>query len=223
MPNQKPFHQLSRSQIWRMLNKKSFKVKSPVFRPSKLIFQKASKNMLVPANNECEPSDDDDCNMLDSAEETLKVDDPQEKYIQRDFAKILNKIPLSDNSDSDEFDIGESSSEVEEKLKLDLINWSSQFLITNIAISALLCILKSHRCFSSLPVDARTLLNTPRPVETDEVTPGRYHHIGIMSNIKLPLTSVHSYVTSIYLISVLMVFPCLKVMQESFGLYWVQS
>lgn len=45
-------------------------------------------------------------------------------------------------------------------LKL-IANWITEHNITLSALSALLKLLKNHKCFSYFPVDARTVLKTP--------------------------------------------------------------
>lgn len=44
--------------------------------------------------------------------------------------------------------------------------------------------LKKHDCFKhDLPVDARTLLHTPRTIFVRKINPGEYHHFGIKNGI----------------------------------------
>ena len=79
----------------------------------------------------------------------------------------------------------ESSSEdeqnAEEDIKDELKSWAVEFNITQNALSNLLKILKQHHCHSHLPADARTLMRTPKTVETKTVEPGNYVHLGFES------------------------------------------
>ena len=63
-----------------------------------------------------------------------------------------------------------------------LANWAGTFNVTHAALSALLCILCNY--FPNLPKDARTLLKTPRAVNTIKVDNGSYYHFGVANGIK---------------------------------------
>lgn len=94
--------------------------------------------------------------------------------------EILDKCVVEDSDDSgvnDDF-LKESESQ---RLQRDIRNWSVQFAITHVALSALLTILKAHDCFKALPLDARTLKDTPTSTQLNPVDPGHYCHIGIGS------------------------------------------
>lgn len=71
----------------------------------------------------------------------------------------------------------------------DLKKWCVDDKIPHSSVSKLLKILKKHDCFSTLPLDAQSLVKTPRIIPLYEVTPGRYCHIGLLNQIKnvLPL------------------------------------
>lgn len=82
---------------------------------------------------------------------------------------------------SDEFDVDNWTAYSDnENIRESLRTWSVQFNITNVALSALLCILRTHKCFD-LPLDARTLLKTPSNVEFKYVAPGHYYHFGLQN------------------------------------------
>jgi hypothetical protein len=55
--------------------------------------------------------------------------------------------------------------------------------VTQTALSALLSVLKGHKCFSQLPSNSRTLLKTLRKTVTRIVSPGHYVHFGLKSGI----------------------------------------
>lgn len=71
-----------------------------------------------------------------------------------------------------------------ESLKEKLKHWAIKFNISHVAFTALLTILQLHSCFSNLPVDARTVLSTPRQVSLFSVKPGHYAHIGLEVGLK---------------------------------------
>ncbi|XP_049799526.1 uncharacterized protein LOC126234822 [Schistocerca nitens] len=108
--------------------------------------------------------------------------------------ELLDQYPLSYGSDSD--DCFDSKFQMEE-LKSELANWSVQFSITNVALTALLCILRSHDCFKSLPSDARTILKTPRCIQVKNVSPGQYCHIGISNQLKKMFASAQHIFSSL--------------------------
>ncbi|CAI6375843.1 unnamed protein product [Macrosiphum euphorbiae] len=67
----------------------------------------------------------------------------------------------------------------------ELADWSIQNKIAHTALNSLLLILRKHKCFSTLPKDARTILHT-KSVELCKmriVDPGKYYHFGIENGI----------------------------------------
>lgn len=75
--------------------------------------------------------------------------------------------------------------------KYDLTTWAVEHKITHTALNALLQTLKKHSCFSALPLDARSLLRTPRhQQELRTVEPGSYYHFGLADSIRKVLTFV---------------------------------
>lgn len=69
-------------------------------------------------------------------------------------------------------------------LKAELREWCKCFNITNIALTNLLHILRSHSDFGNLPLDSRTLLKTPRSVNVrNDVAGGSYAYFGVASGI----------------------------------------
>jgi len=72
----------------------------------------------------------------------------------------------------------------------DLAMWTVQFQIPHIALKALLQKLKKHSCFSTLPADARTLLQTPQKQQVHTVTPENYYHFSLRKFILKILASV---------------------------------
>lgn len=105
----------------------------------------------------------------------------QEYFLAEEIAwyDLVNEPPLVDDSD---YENSLPTLTENEKLLDDLKNWAVRFRINHVAISALLCILRMHKCFN-LPCDARTLLQTPLTVSVESVSPGVYSHIGLEYNL----------------------------------------
>ncbi|CAI6372886.1 unnamed protein product [Macrosiphum euphorbiae] len=72
------------------------------------------------------------------------------------------------------------------KIKDFIASWAIQYKIPHNALNGLLSGLKKHECFQSLPLDARTVLCTPRQISNTIriMNPGIYHHFGLASGIK---------------------------------------
>lgn len=73
----------------------------------------------------------------------------------------------------------------EKSFKSELAEWTIKNKITHTALNSLLLILKKHKCFASLPKDARTILHT-KPIDIckiRDVNPGKYYHFGIENGI----------------------------------------
>lgn len=124
-----------------------------------------------------------------------------------DTSTHINQLPGSNYSDShvnnlDEIELFESKSDscyssVEKTAGIDFFNndtelilkssaqWAVNFNITNLALSALLKLLKSHKCFLNFPVDARTILkrSNNNSKEILSVIPGKYYHFGISNGL----------------------------------------
>lgn len=109
---------------------------------------------------------------------------------------MLKENPLSDSDSEDDF------TEIDEKevIKTKLRDWALEFNTTNASLSKLLCILKTHSCFNSFPVDARTVLKTPRTVDVVSVNPGQYCHLDFSLGVKKMLSNSFDHVTSIELL-----------------------
>ncbi|CAH1170530.1 unnamed protein product [Phaedon cochleariae] len=118
--------------------------------------------------------------------------------IDNEFEHEVNFL-LSDNDSLDQFDVenstnahqadniqkpiqGQTELHSENDLKIQLANWALHHNITHSAISDLLHILKPMNTF--LPIDARTLLKTPRMNKLLRVEPGQYHHFGFENCLK---------------------------------------
>ena len=64
-----------------------------------------------------------------------------------------------------------------------LLNWANKHEISNVALSALLVILKVH--FPDLPKDARTVLKTENKYRIKEISGGFYRHFGFVEYLKI--------------------------------------
>lgn len=66
-----------------------------------------------------------------------------------------------------------------------LAGWAVNHNVSNNTVNSLLKLLKTHKCFSSLPKDSRTLLKTFSSSEYSlrTVEPGLYYHFGIAKGI----------------------------------------
>lgn len=75
-------------------------------------------------------------------------------------------------------------SNVDENMSLNvqLSEWALTHNVPHNAVNDLLKILKPH--FSFLPLDARTLLGTPRNIDIRKVEPGEYYHFGLKNSIE---------------------------------------
>ncbi|CAN7988852.1 unnamed protein product, partial [Ixodes hexagonus] len=82
----------------------------------------------------------------------------------------------------------------EQDFRRDLQNWAILNRIKRDPLSDLLKLLRRHPCHSSLPSDARTLLNTPRgPCLECPITPlppGHYCHFGLEAGLLYALSSL---------------------------------
>ena len=112
--------------------------------------------------------------------------------------KLLEEPPLS----SDESDIDEEIESFSEadRIKDSIKSWANQFHISLVALTALLLILRVHRCFNKLPKDGRTLLGTIPKVPTREVEPGSYCHIGLKFGIERMLRFMKEKINQVALL-----------------------
>jgi hypothetical protein len=115
----------------------------------------------------------------------------------------ISEIHASFTDSSSESSDNSSQSCDTETLPCKLQSWAKTFNVTNSAVSALLQIL--HPYDSSLPLDARTLMNTPRALEVKQCCAGSFLYFGISKGIckilgKYSLTdSVYPVVKRLYM------------------------
>ena len=91
-----------------------------------------------------------------------------------------------DNTDGNDESIGDSNTDEEvnnnSSLLCDLRDWACRNKCTRNQVNELLSILRSNG-HPELPVDSRTLIQTPREIKTVEKCGGQYIYIGIKKNI----------------------------------------
>lgn len=102
-----------------------------------------------------------------SSELSEDSDDPQEsgKLFTGDHIQNFLFETVHENQNDDHIE-----------LNSNLTQWALKHNITHSAITDLLLILKPK--FPTLPINARTLLNTPRELTIHQVEPGKYYHFG---------------------------------------------
>ncbi|KAM0735062.1 hypothetical protein ACS0PU_011175 [Formica fusca] len=77
---------------------------------------------------------------------------------------------------------------INSNFKNDLVIWATEYQIKHNALKALLLKLKQHSCFSTLLIDPRSFLKTPRTQTLRVVVPGIYYHFGLRNVISDALT-----------------------------------
>lgn len=95
----------------------------------------------------------------------------------------LDKTPSSDDFESELSDCSEGNPQVPIDINVMLKNWALSEKIANHSVSKLLSILNKLPGLHSLPSDARTLLKTPRSIETYSCAGGKMNYFGIKNNL----------------------------------------
>ncbi|XP_036139931.1 uncharacterized protein LOC105834898 isoform X1 [Monomorium pharaonis] len=93
-------------------------------------------------------------------------------------------------SEKSRFNLSNDSDATDNSFTDDLAMWAVKYQIPHTALKALLQRLRMHSCFSTLSLDARTLLKTPRKQELRIVPPGSYYHFGVLNSVSKILASV---------------------------------
>jgi hypothetical protein len=109
---------------------------------------------------------------------------------------VNNCLTLNNNIEIDslDLDLGSTnptdneclSSETEHlnsNLNLELREWKLRYCIKYSALRELLSILPPYLKFNNLPVDPRTLMQTPRNVQVDYVSGGKFVYFGILQGL----------------------------------------
>lgn len=124
---------------------------------------------------------------LNTSEE-LSTSTNQDSDVEYELTECSAFLSESSQSES-EYD--EPKKEIEntpiqlenEPLSQSLASWAVKFKIPHVALNDLLKILKTHDD-SSLPQDARSLLQTPRNYNIKCIEPGYYYHFGLQNCLK---------------------------------------
>ena len=101
----------------------------------------------------------------------------------------LNRPPIREGPPMREDDPIQSENEngsdseenSEDLLMTSLKYWATNYSISLVALSSLLCILKTFH--PTLPKDGRTLLGTQKHVPTTKIEGGEYYHFGIVKGV----------------------------------------
>lgn len=95
-----------------------------------------------------------------------------------------NSVQIFSGNDSDDEEIlTHKDIENDVNFSQKLSAWAVDGNVCHSNVNKLLEILREHSCFKLLPIDARTLLCTPRQYNITAVPPGSYYHFGIEDGI----------------------------------------
>jgi len=99
-----------------------------------------------------------------------------------DFFNLKTDSPSTGTSDTDDSNNLSSTSFT---INNELAQWAILYKISHTSLDNLLCILRKHKCFITLPKRAKTLLQT-KPISIENmrvVNPGKYYHFGLKNGI----------------------------------------
>ncbi|XP_039313132.1 uncharacterized protein LOC120359508 [Solenopsis invicta] len=125
-----------------------------------------------------------DINCLDSDDNP--IDSDIECFNNTDDTTVVTPyLPEYENVMSEtECSTKEHKNKEIENTKEFLRNWKLRNNICHTAVTELLHHFKLHSCFQTLPIQSKTLMNTPRnKVNIISMVPGRYIHIGLQKGI----------------------------------------
>ncbi|XP_055526935.1 uncharacterized protein LOC129719563 [Wyeomyia smithii] len=109
----------------------------------------------------------------------------------KDLQELTAETPVSIKDDIPQLPVknlvASSHDSISTSLVDDIRNWSTEFHITQAAVTSLVGVLNSHLNLN-LPNDARTIMKTPRNVRIVEMTEnGRYWHLGLQNCLQKAL------------------------------------
>lgn len=129
-------------------------------------------------NNLIKTTDDALISISNSSNLNLKSSEPSKmnniSVVDSDNLN-LNKIQIFSSESSS----GVVGQPIELSFKHQIASWAVNEHISHTSLKGLLSILKTHPCHSDLPIDPRTLLNTPRGTEIRNINFGQYWHYGL--------------------------------------------
>ncbi|CAC5356575.1 unnamed protein product [Mytilus coruscus] len=108
--------------------------------------------------------------------------------LNEDDAKALGYSYKSDSSTTDDNSVENSENVNDDNLCQDIAAWATKHKNSRAALNDLLHVFRKHG--HRVPKDSRTLLQTPRHIETIEKCGGSYFYVGIESGI-LKVISQH--------------------------------
>ncbi|XP_047670227.1 uncharacterized protein LOC125138348 [Tachysurus fulvidraco] len=136
--------------------------------------------------------------------------------IELDVDKEINEETAA--SGEDHSDLGEPCSQRESDLQSSLEDWAIEFGISQIALSALLTILKVHH--SSLPKDGRTLLKTKTRYSISSIAGGVFHYCGNLNSVWKILDKVWHTVPDKHVFKLQLNFDGLPLFKSNSTQFW---
>jgi hypothetical protein len=136
--------------------------------------------------NSCITSEESACDELFHLVTNKKLSEHNDLSDHSDDGHQDDYYNFSDGNDSDDVsDISSLLSDFDvsdDDLSKLLAEWAVSFNISLTALGQLLSLL--HKYHPSLPIDARTVLQTPRSTAVKQLSDGEYYHFGITHNLQ---------------------------------------
>lgn len=134
---------------------------------------------------------------------SFSIDNNFDTFNVRDNMNIEeNKLSSTSSCDSDIDDISSLSStnSFESLFRERLASCFVSNNLTHVQGNSILSVLRTHPCFSDLPKDVRSLVNTPRnPAILSNVEPGKYIHFGLEARLVENLINIPSAIKELEL------------------------
>lgn len=150
-----------------------------------------SENARVLRENACNPSSSNISDRDKSINSTscsnivpeLPESESELDFFETEFRVTSEENTLFENNNDSDAEVLPNLENLKDKsLASSLAEWAVKNRITHSALNSLLSILKPMH--NELPLDSRTLLNTPRSITTKIVEPGSYFHFGLQKCIE---------------------------------------
>ncbi|KAB0795060.1 hypothetical protein PPYR_11899 [Photinus pyralis] len=109
-------------------------------------------------------------------------------FLHEEFVANNNENPNANDSQTNYPFLLPSQDILEPSLLVSLMHWCVTFNIPHIAITSLLHIL--HRFHPELPLSSKTLLGTPRQVNTTKVGDGQFYYFGLKTGLSFVLSTI---------------------------------
>ncbi|XP_065346092.1 uncharacterized protein LOC135943479 isoform X1 [Cloeon dipterum] len=116
-----------------------------------------------------------------SSEESFDEEQLQQSDDSEELQQSVFDIEDEEGEDSG---VGQPIDTKDPSILSHIVNWALKFLVSLVALRALLFILRQHPCFAEFPKDPRTLLKSPRRTKVESIPPGEYIHLGISEGLK---------------------------------------